>query len=186
MKINLGAGGTRLEGFVTLDYDPLENPDYIVDLEKDILPFEDNTVEVVVAHHILEHLGAGYFHCLKEIYRVCKHGATIDIRVPHHRHDYFYDDPTHRRSITVGGLLLFSRKHNRLCRAQGAASSRLGDYFQVDFEILDYNYMPSQQYRNEFEGEPRDVVEKYLREHNNIIEELWVKLVVIKDEQSGK
>jgi hypothetical protein len=136
-----------------------------------------------VAHHILEHLGPGYFHCLKEIYRVCKHGATIDIRVPHHRHDFFYDDPTHRRPITVGGLLLFSRKHNKLCREQGAASSRLGDYFQVDFEILEYNYMPSQQYRDQFVGEPGDVVEKYLREHNNIIEELHITLVVIKDEQ---
>ena len=186
MKINLGAGGTKLDCFVTLDYDPLENPDYIVDLEKDTLPFEDSTVEVVIAHHILEHLGPGYFHCLKEIYRVCKHGATIDIRVPHHRHDYFYDDPTHRRPITVGGLLLFSKKHNKLCREQGAASSRLGDYFKVDFEILDYNYMPSQQYRDQFVGEPRDVVEKYLREHNNIIEELWVNLVVIKDAHGGK
>jgi len=156
MKINLGAGGTKLDGFVTLDYDPLENPDYIVDLEKDTLPFEDSTVEVVIAHHILD------------------------------RHDYFYDDPTHRRPITVGGLLLFSKKHNKLCREQGAASSRLGDYFKVDFEILDYNYMPSQQYRDQFVGEPRDVVEKYLREHNNIIEELWVNLVVIKDEHGGK
>jgi SAM-dependent methyltransferase len=185
MKVNLGAGGTRLEGFVTCDYDPLENPDYLVDLEKDPLPFGDNTVEVVVAHHILEHLGPGYFHCLQEIYRVCKHGATIDIRVPHHRHDYFYDDPTHRRPITIGGLLLFSKKHNQLCREQGAASSRLGDYFKVNFEILDYDLMPSRLYRDEFTGEPRDKVEKYLREHNNIVEELWVKLVVVKDDQQA-
>jgi len=64
-----------------------------------------------------------------------------------------------------------------------AASSRLGDYFKVDFEILDYNYMPSQQYREQFVGEPGDIVEKYLREHNNIIEELHITLVVIKDEQ---
>jgi hypothetical protein len=32
--------------------------------------------------------------------------------------------------------------------------------------------MPSQQYRDQFVGEPGDVVEKYLREHNNIFEEL--------------
>jgi ubiquinone/menaquinone biosynthesis C-methylase UbiE len=181
MKINIGSGGTKIDGFVTCDYDPLSDPDYLFNLEKDNFPFEDDSVEVVVAHHVLEHLGEGYFHCLKELYRVCKHGATIDIRVPHHRHDYFYDDPTHRRPITIGGLLLFSRKHNRLCREQGAASSRLGDYFKVDFEIVDYSYIPSQTYRNEFENEPREKVEKYLREHNNIIEELWVKLVVVKD-----
>ena len=180
MKINLGSGGVKMDGFVTCDYDPLENPDYLVNLETDRLPFDDNTVEVVVAHHILEHLGAGYFHCLKEIYRVCKPGAFIDIRVPHHRHDFFYDDPTHRRPITVGGMLLFSKKHNQLCREQGAASSRLGDYFDVDFEIVDFDYSPSRAYRLEFEGEPADKVKRYLNEHNNIIEELWMKLVVIK------
>lgn len=183
MKVNIGSGGVKLEGFVTCDYDPLENPDYLVNLETDPLPFEDNSVEVVVAHHILEHLGEGYFHCLKELYRVCKHGATIDIRVPHHRCDYFYDDPTHRRPITIGGLLLFSKKHNKICREQGAASSRLGDYFDVDFEILDFEHTPSKHYRQEFVGEPKDKVERYLKEHSNIIEELWVKLVVIKDAQ---
>ena len=183
MKINIGSGGTKIEGFVTCDYDPLANPDYLFDLEKDRFPFDDNSVEVVVAHHVLEHLGEGYFHCLKELYRVCKHGAMIDVRVPHHRNDYFFDDPTHRRPITVGGILLFSKKHNKICREQGAASSRLGDYFDVDFEIVDWNYMPSKLYVKEFDGEPRDKVEKYLREHNNIIEELWMKLVVIKDGQ---
>lgn len=181
MKINIGSGGTEYEGYKTCDYDPLANPDYLFNLETDTFPFEDNTVESVIAHHVLEHLGEGYFHCLKELYRVCKHGATIDIRVPHYRHDYFFDDPTHRRPITVGGLLLFSKKHNKLCREQGAASSRLGDYFNVDFEIVQWDYMPSAQYRNKFVGLPRDEVEEYLREHNNIIEELWVKLVVIKE-----
>lgn len=181
MKINIGAGGTKIEGFVTLDYDPLTEPDYVVNLEKDPFPFDENTVEVVVAHHVFEHLGEGYFHCLKELYRVCKHGATIDVRVPHYRHDYFYDDPTHRRPITVGGMLLFSKKHNRLCKEQGAASSRLGDWLDVDFEIVNWDYVPDKRYREEFNGKPREEVEKYLREHNNIIEELWIKLVVVKD-----
>lgn len=181
MKINIGAGSTKIEGFVTCDYDKLNNPDYCFNLETDTFPFANNSVEIVVAHHVLEHLGEGYFNCLKELYRVCKHGALIDIRVPHHRHDYFYDDPTHRRPITVGGLRLFSKKHNRLCKEQDAASSRLGDFFQVDFEILEWDYIPSQKYKEQFIGKPREEVETYLDQHNNIIEELWVKLVVIKE-----
>lgn len=183
MKIIIGSGGTKLDGFVTCDYDPLAEPDYVFNLEHDKFPFEDNSVEVVVAHHVFEHLGEGYFHCLKELYRVCKHGATIDVRVPHYRHDYFFDDPTHRRPITVGGLLLFSKKHNKLCKEQGAASSRLGDWLDVDFEIVDWQPTPSPQYREKFDGMPREEVELYLREHNNIIEELWIKLVVVKDGQ---
>lgn len=182
MKINIGSGGTQYEGYKTCDYDALAEPDFLFNLETDKFPFEDNTVEAVIAHHVFEHLGEGYFHCLKELYRVCKHGAVIDIRVPHHRHDYFFDDPTHRRPITVGGMLLFSKKHNRLCKEQGAASSRLGDFFGVDFEIIQHEIIPSGKYREAFVGMQREEVEAYLREHSNIIEEVWMQLVVVKDE----
>jgi predicted SAM-dependent methyltransferase len=180
MKLNIGAGGIEIQDFVSCDYDPLAKPDYCFDLERDIFPFDDNTVEVVLAHHVLEHLGEGYFHCLKEIYRVCKPGALVHIRVPHHRHDHFHDDPTHRRPITVGGLRLFSKKYNKLCREQKAASSRLGDYFDVDFEILEHFYSPTQVFRLETEGQPSEQVEKYILEHANVLEELTVKLLVVK------
>jgi SAM-dependent methyltransferase len=181
MKINIGSGDKKIEGFVTCDYDPLNNPDYLFNLETDRFPFKDNTVEAVVAHHVLEHLGEGYFHCLQELYRVCRHGALIDIVVPHPRSDAFLADPTHRRPITPLGLQLFSKKFNELCRVQNFSSSRLAEYYNVDFELLDYNYRPAKEYVNEFEGQPKELVEKYLNEHNNIINEIWIKLVVVKD-----
>jgi ubiquinone/menaquinone biosynthesis C-methylase UbiE len=181
MKINIGAGDTKLEGYVTLDYDALTNPDYQLDIEKDRFPFEDNTVETVVAHHILEHLGEGYFHCLQEIYRVCKHGAIVDIRVPHPRHDSFLADPTHRRPITIIGMQLFSKKFNKHCREQGYASSRLGDYFGVDFEILDYRYIPDDKAKFKFQSMSVEEIEDYANEHNNIISEVHIKLLVNKE-----
>jgi ubiquinone/menaquinone biosynthesis C-methylase UbiE len=181
MKINIGAGDTKLEGYVTLDYDANSNPDYQLDIEKDRFPFEDNTVETVVAHHILEHLGEGYFHCLQEIYRVCKHGAIVDIRVPHPRHDSFLADPTHRRPVTIVGMQLFSKKFNKHCREQGYASSRLGEYFGVDFEVLDYRYIPDEKVRVKFQNFTTEQIEDYANEHNNIISEVHIKLLVNKE-----
>lgn len=181
MKINIGAGDVKLEGYVTLDYDSATNPDYVVNVEVDRFPFEDSTVETVVAHHILEHLGEGYFHCLQELYRVCKHGAIIDIRVPHHRHESFAADPTHRRPITVMGLKLFSKKFNKYCREEGFASSRLGDYYGVDFELVDYRYIPDEKARQKFQSFSPEQVEDYANEHNNIISEIQVKLLVVKE-----
>lgn len=181
MKLNIGAGDTKLEGFITFDYDKNANPDYIVDLERDKFPLEDNSVETVVAHHILEHLGDGYFHCLKELYRVCKHGAIIDIRVPHPRHDSFLADPTHRRPITVIGLQLFSQKFNRHCREKGYASSRLGEYFEVDFEVLDYRYTPDDNARLKLQSLSAQEIEDYANEHNNIISEIHIRLTVVKE-----
>lgn len=182
MKLNIGAGDTRYNGFLNCDYDEHSNPDYVFDLEKDPFPFDDNIVEEVIAHHVLEHMGEGYFHTIKELYRVCKHGAMIDIRVPHHRHDYFSNDPTHRRAITPDGLWLFSKKYNDSCREQGAAASRLGYYYDVNFEVLDVINIPSKEYIKVFEGKTVQEVERYMHEHNNIIEEVNIKLIVIKDD----
>lgn len=181
MKINIGAGDTRIPDFINVDYDTNSNPDYALDIEKDRLPFEDNSVDCVVAHHILEHLGEGYFHCLQEIYRVCKHGATIDIRVPHPRHDCYLADPTHRRPITPLGLQLFSKKFNQFCRQSGAASSRLGEYFNVDFDILEWNYIPEEHYRQVLADKPKEYVEEYINERNNVVVEIYIKLMVIKE-----
>lgn len=183
MKINIGAGDTKYEDYIRLDYDKQSNPDYVIDLEKDTFPFEDGSVESVIAHHVLEHLGEGFFHCLQEIYRVCKHGAIVDIKVPHPRHESFIADPTHRRPITVMGLQLFSKKFNKLSREQGYTSSRLGDYFNVDFEILNFKYIPDETAARRYAHLSVDEIQEYADQYNNIIYEIHIQLIVIKDEQ---
>jgi hypothetical protein len=181
MKINIGSGYEKIDGFISIDYDEKLNPDYCLDIEKDNLPFDDNTVTTVIAHHILEHLGEGYFHCLQELYRVCQHGAVIDIRVPHPRHDAYLADPTHRRPITPMGLTLFSKKFNKYCREIKAASSLLGELFDVDFEILDWQHVPEEKYREALKDKPIEFIEEYISERNNIVKEFHIRLTVVKE-----
>lgn len=181
MKINIGSGHNKIPDFVSIDYDQNNDPDHCLNIETDDLPFDDDTVETVVAHHILEHLGEGYFHALQELYRVCKHGAIIDIRVPHPRHDAFLADPTHRRSITPFGLQLFSKKFNEYCKQNKMAASTLADYFGVNFDILEWHYIPEDKYKQAFQGKSKEFIEEYIAERNNIIKEFHIKLVVIKD-----
>lgn len=99
MKINLGSGYKRIDGFLNIDDDPLVEPDFLCNIEKEKLPLEDNSVDEIRAHHILEHIGSGFIGLMQELYRVAKHGAILDIVVPHHFHDNFYSDPTHCRPI---------------------------------------------------------------------------------------
>ena len=181
MKLHLGAGNKRFEGFVNVDYDKHANPDYCFNIETEKFPFEDNSVDEVIAHHVFEHLGEGYFHVLQEIYRVCQHGAMIDIVVPHHRHEHYANDPTHRRPITADGLWLFSKKYNDESIKQGAAASRLGHFYNVDFEVVDTTNIPDPRYIEVFTGKTVVEVEQYMHEHNNIIMEVNIKLVVIKE-----
>lgn len=180
MKLHLGSGDKKYNGFINIDYDKSVNPDFCIDIETERLPFDNDTVEEVIAHHVLEHLGDGYFHALQEIYRVCKHGAIIDIIVPHPKHDTFLNDPTHRRAITADGLWLFSKKYNDESIKQNVAASRLGHFYNVDFEVVDVIPTPEKRYIEEFNGRPPEEVIRYISEHNNIIINVNIKLIVVK------
>jgi len=84
LKLNLGCGYNKLEGYVNVDNDENCKPDVLADLEER-LPFEDNSVDEIILNHVLEHLGQStkvYFNVWKELYRVLKDGGLILITVP--------------------------------------------------------------------------------------------------------
>lgn len=182
MKINLGSGYKRYPGFTNVDSDINCKPDYLINLDDEnlVLPFEDNSVTLVRADHILEHIGSGYFRLLQEIYRVCAPDAFIDIRVPHPFHENYINDPTHRRPITVEGIRLFSKKFNRLEIQRGGASSTLGLMYGVDFEIVDYNFIYDQFYDDILPTMSREMLIRLMREAVNVCNEIVMKLQVIK------
>jgi SAM-dependent methyltransferase len=86
MKIELGGGvNPKGEGFTNLDMKS-EASDICIDFDTmDRLPFDDNTVDEVYSSHCLEHVHNPVF-LMTELLRVCKIGAKLEIRVPHHLH----------------------------------------------------------------------------------------------------
>ena len=182
MKINIGAGYKRYPDFINLDSDNNCDPDIIIDLDNVCLrlPFDDNSVDKVIAHHILEHIGSGYFKLLQEIYRVCKPGALIDIKVPHPFHEVYLNDPTHKRPITVEGFRLFSKKANRHEIETGGVSSTLGIMFDVDFEIVSFNYIHDAFYDDIKKQLQHPELVRLFRESVNTTLETQILLVVVK------
>ena len=79
MKLNLGCGGTKLEGWVNIDRNPGYEPDVIADVRQ--LPFSDGEVEEIFASHILEHFGYEE-NVLGEWSRVLCPGGRITVIVP--------------------------------------------------------------------------------------------------------
>jgi predicted SAM-dependent methyltransferase len=53
MKLNIGAGDDKIPGYMSIDYDKHCNPDYCFNIETDPWPFEDNSVDEVIAYHQL-------------------------------------------------------------------------------------------------------------------------------------
>jgi SAM-dependent methyltransferase len=180
MKINIGAGGTKYNGFLNCDNSNIFPQDYIFDLEKDKFPFEDNSVTHVIAHHILEHLGDGYFHCLKELYRVCKNGAIIYIRVPHYKHDDFFHDPTHKRPITRNGFLFFDKEY---CLVNSHYSfSKLALIYGVDFREVEYEEVLDRDHSMFNSLKDLDIhgILNSTKDMINVIQETRISLQVVK------
>ncbi len=180
MKLDIGGGYNSTEGFISLDIDPHTKPDYVVDLEKDVFPFADNSVTEVKAYHILEHLGAGFFHCLQEVYRVCENGAAIDIVVPNHWHEYYMNDPTHQRPITPEGMKMFGKEYNEACIAQGSSISALAIRFDVDFKMEGFGYTIDPFYKDIMASNTEAQNQRLLRECVNVATETHIKMSVVK------
>ncbi|MFB2898134.1 hypothetical protein ACE1CI_34900 [Aerosakkonemataceae cyanobacterium BLCC-F50] len=183
LRLNLGCGERHFEGYINVD--KYGNPDVKHDLETFPWPWKDNSVIEILLIHVLEHLGQDskiYLNMIKEMYRICQPGAKIRIVVPHHRHDFFFDDPTHVRVVTPMGLSLFSQRLNRKWIEEQAANSPLGLYLGVNFELIETFYKPSSFWFN-LHPEPEVDVAFLLSEsayYNNLIEQIEMVLEVIK------
>ncbi|MGK7928808.1 MAG: hypothetical protein AB4290_26820 [Spirulina sp.] len=183
LRLNLGCGFKLLEGYINVDR--AGNPDLKFDLETFPWPWTDNSVIEIKLIHVLEHLGQQtdtYLKIIQEIYRVCTHGATIHIIVPHPRHDDFIHDPTHVRPITPSGLSMFSRRVNQEWLARGCANTPLALYLDVDFELVKTNFVPSEFWRDRYPNRISDL-QLLLQEsalYNNLIKEVEMFLKVVK------
>lgn len=186
MKINLGSGSKRYDGYINVDIDSGSNPDYVVNLEKDALPFDNDSVGEVLAHHILEHLGDGFFNTIQELYRVCKHGAHIHVRVPHPRHDTFLIDPTHKRPIYPYTLDMFSKERNTRDRNNNGSETPLGFIYNVDIRVENYRYILDPYWMSKFQAMSEEECEHTARSFNNVISEIEILLKVNKDEQPSR
>ncbi len=81
LRINLGGGEERIEGFTNIDIVDLPTVDIVADISKGI-PLPDNSVVEVRASYILEHI-PNTAALMEELYRVCKSDAKLNIKVPY-------------------------------------------------------------------------------------------------------
>jgi len=143
IKLNLGCGFQKLEGFVNVDISDISEPDVKHDLMQFPWPFETSSVDHIVAKDILEHVGNSsddFIAVIKEMYRVSANGAAWEVQFPHHRSDLAYDDPTHIRRLTQTTFKMFDQKRALEMQKRKQAESPLSLIYDIDIEVCDVKH----------------------------------------------
>ncbi|MEQ8833811.1 MAG: class I SAM-dependent methyltransferase [Miltoncostaeaceae bacterium] len=85
--IDIGCGPNKAPGTQGIDVIPGPGVDHVMDLEKDPLPFEDDSVEYVFSSNTFEHIANYHWILLNELPRVMCDGARYELWMPRAFHN---------------------------------------------------------------------------------------------------
>lgn len=185
MKLNLGSGFQRLEGFVSVDVSEHFQPDVVVDLARETWPWADESASEVVFHFSLEQIPRTLEelrHAIRELYRVCAPGAKIFIQTIHPRHDEFVMNPLCSMPISPDFLQLLSIDVNLQRIGQGQTHSNLALEWNVNFKIERTKFILSSDLEAEFGDLQANeaLLRKRMRFENNVCHAIEIDLVAVK------
>lgn len=107
LLVDIGGGYNPYPGYTTVDLRP--TADYVCDLNNGI-PLPDNSVGVLNASHIIEHLH-DKTGIMAEIHRVLAHGGYAFIEVPSTDGRGAFQDPTHVSYWNENSFLYYTDKY---------------------------------------------------------------------------
>jgi len=106
IRVDICCGSAKPPGFIGVDIVECSGVDIVHDLTESF-PFEDNYADYLRAHDAIEHL-PDKLKTMNEIYRVCKNGAIVDIKVPSTDGRGAWQDPTHVSFWNINSFLYYS------------------------------------------------------------------------------
>ena len=114
MKLNLGCGAMKVEGYVNIDERESVNPDLVCNIF-DGLPFDTESADNIIAKDFLEHIPPDkVVFVVEEIWRVLKTGCLFESFTPDCEHGQgAFQDPTHRSFWCENTWLYYSMKTAR-------------------------------------------------------------------------
>lgn len=99
MKLNVGCGNKIIDGYLGVDKFECSGARYICDIEKENLPFDNNVVDSILLDNVIEHF-LDIPGVMRELIRVSRKGADIQIITPHFSSLDSWMDPTHLHHLS--------------------------------------------------------------------------------------
>jgi SAM-dependent methyltransferase len=148
--LHLGSGrvGRNLPEYpeariITLDADARLGPDLVCALGHAPIRLANDSVDVAVAHHVLEHIGwqgdtNEWFYFWEDLYRVLKPGGLLKFESPLASSTWAWADPSHTRALSPESFVFFDQDSYRV------AGSNISPFrIRCDFErVGDVAYLP--------------------------------------------
>jgi SAM-dependent methyltransferase len=159
IKLNIGCGQQRQDGFIGLDKEKTGVTDIVQNLETYPWPFEDNSVDEIVCSHYVEHV-RDLIPFIDEMHRIMKQGAKATIVAPYYASMRACQDPTHVRFICEASFLYFNK---------GWRDANKLDHYQIssDFDFS-YGYSVSPEWANRSEDARVFAMKHYINVINDI------------------
>ncbi len=119
MKLDLGVGDNKREGYIGVDIVETSSTDVVHDLNVYPWPFEDGSVDEIHCSHYVEHIPHdvnnedkrdGLIQFMDEVYRILKPEGKINIVAPYYKNERAFGDPTHRRYIGDLSFLYWNKE----------------------------------------------------------------------------
>lgn len=114
IRLDIGCGANKQDGFVGLDIRDLEGVDIVHDFENIPWPIPAESVLVAMASHVVEHISPhhfGFVNFMDEVWRVLRPGAEFAISLPHGSSQGFLQDPTHCNPCNEATWAYFDPEH---------------------------------------------------------------------------
>lgn len=182
-RLELGCGRTKQPGFVGADRFALPGVDIVMDIDG-AFPIADDTVDMVYASHSLEHIDDLMF-TMKEVYRVCKHGAQVCILSPYYQQAGNFANPYH--------FQVFNEHTPRFWTHSPTTPIELAEYWNphavlwglsqsdnsspdIDFRCMRMEFFYFPEYRGLSREEQRAARKKYI----DVCDQILYHLIVVK------
>lgn len=108
LKLDLGCGANKRDGFHGVDLVKLKGVDTQCDLFRMPWPWRSGSVDELHCSHFIEHV-PDLIGFMDECWRVLKPGGQMTVIAPYYTSIRCWQDPTHRNAISEATFLYFNQ-----------------------------------------------------------------------------
>lgn len=126
---------------ITLDMKEELNPDIVCKLGVDSISLPDDSVDLAVAYHLLEHIGKQgetdeWFFFFEDLYRVLKPEGILQFLCPLYSSVWAWADPSHTRALSPESFNFICQDSYRIKESAISPYRIRCDFNIIGFELI--------------------------------------------------